>query len=41
MKVLIVDDDPLVSGALKVILESEEDMEQISGVYGVVPHLCS
>ena len=31
MKVLIVDDDPLVSGALKVILESEEDI----GVTGV------
>ena len=27
MKVLIVDDDPLVSGALKVILESESDIE--------------
>ena len=27
MKVLIVDDDPLVSGALKVILENEPDME--------------
>ena len=31
MKVLIVDDDPLVSGALKVILESESDME-VTGV---------
>ena len=29
MKVLIVDDDPLVSGALKVILESESDMEVV------------
>lgn len=31
MKVLIVDDDPLVSGALKVILESESDIE-VAGV---------
>lgn len=31
MRVLIVDDDPLVSGALKVILESESDME-VAGV---------
>jgi len=28
MRVLIVDDDPLVSGALKVILEAEDDMEE-------------
>ncbi|SMC39501.1 two component transcriptional regulator, LuxR family [Oscillospiraceae bacterium] len=31
MRVLIVDDDPLVSGALKVILEAEGDME-VTGV---------
>lgn len=31
MRVLIVDDDPLVSGALKVILESESDMD-VAGV---------
>lgn len=30
MKVLIVDDDPLVSGALKVILDNESDIEVIA-----------
>lgn len=30
MKVLIVDDDPLVSGALKVILDNESDIEAIA-----------
>ena len=30
MKVLIVDDDPLVSGALKVILDNENDIEVIA-----------
>ena len=34
MKVLIVDDDPLVSGALKVILESESDIE-VAGVASI------
>ena len=29
IKVLIVDDDPLVSGALKVILENDGDGESI------------
>lgn len=34
MKVLIVDDDPLVSGALKVILDNESDIEVLATASG-------